>query len=179
MTHEDDEKKSSRPAGKQLICSAGRPVFEQGTPAHQVFYVEEGRLEVTMQEGGHTLKLAEIGPGEIFGEMGILNDEMRLATVTALEPSTITVISRKDLEERVDALNDEFIKSLIHSLVRRLRDSSKSQVRYFTDLAAFQDRMSGLMQKAHDGIDQKKRDDFAADVKPLLDQIEAVLDKYR
>ncbi len=176
---EPEEKPPYKPNGKQLLCSAGRPVFEQGAPAHQVFYIEEGRVEVTVQEGPHTIRLAELGPGEIFGEMSVLSDELRSATVTALEATTITVITRKDLEERIAALDDEFVKSLITSLVRRLRDANKSQIRYFSDLAAFQDRMSGLMQKAHNGVNQEKRSAFAAEVKPLLDQIETLLDKYR
>lgn len=178
MTDPED-KTPCKLSGKQLLCSAGRPVFEQGTPAHQVFYIEEGRVAVTVQEGQHTIRLAELGPGEIFGEMGILGDEMRSATVTALESSTITVITRRDLEERISALEDDFIKSLIDSLIRRLREANKGQMRYFSDLAAFQDRMAGLMQKAHDGVDQQKRSAFAAEVTPLLNQIEILLDKYR
>lgn len=180
---ETDEKitpnPAAKPAGKQLLCAAGRPVFEQGTPAHQVFYIDQGRVEVTVQEGPHTIRLAELGPGEIFGEMSVLANELRSATVTALEECTITVITRKDLEDRIASLDDEFIKSLIGSLVRRLRDANKGQIRYYSDLAAFQDRMSGLMQKAHDGVGQEKRGAFAAEVTPLLDQIESLLDKYQ
>ena len=39
--------------------------------------------------------------------------------------------------------------------------------------------MAGLMEKADRGIDQQRRNEFAEEITPLLDQVEAVLDKYR
>jgi CRP-like cAMP-binding protein len=176
---EPEKKPVYKPEGKQLICSAGRPLFEQGTPAHQAFYIESGKVEVTVRQGPHTIRVAELGPGEIFGEMGILEDQSRMASVNALEESVITVISRKDMEARIDAIDDDFVRALIKSLSHRIRQSTQEQVRYYTDLISFQDRMSGLMKKADEGIDQSKREAFANEAIPLLDQLEALLDKYR
>ena len=69
---------------------------------------------------------------------------------------------------------------MIQVLVKRLRESNQGQVRYYRDLAHFQDRMAGLMQKAsHENMDQTKRDQFSLTVLPLLDQLDELLGKYR
>lgn len=174
-----DSETPYKPAGKQLICNAGRSVFEQGTPAHQVFFIEEGHVSVTVNEDGENIRLAELGPGDIFGEMSIIEDQLRMASVTAIDDCVITVISRKDLEERLAAVDDQFVRALIDSLSRRLRDTTKGQIRYYRDLATFQDHIGGLMRKANEGIDQSRREDFAREVVPLLEAIESILDKYR
>lgn len=182
---EDKQKKiaDSRPEGAmfstRMTCMAGQVVCEQGTPANQAFYIEEGLLEVVMEEGGHSVKLAEIGSGEVFGEMGVLERELRMATVRAVEKSIITVMTREELETRINRVDDPVVSALIEGFARRLRATSVGQIKYYKNLAEFQNRVAGLMDKANDGIDQSKRDEFSAEIGPLLDQVEAALDKYR
>jgi CRP/FNR family transcriptional regulator, cyclic AMP receptor protein len=57
----------------------GEVVLEEGTFSHELLAIEEGTAEVT-RDGEH---IADLGPGDIFGEAGMLDDEMRSATVTA------------------------------------------------------------------------------------------------
>jgi CRP/FNR family transcriptional regulator, cyclic AMP receptor protein len=175
-----DNHMSFRPPGPtHLVCNKGQAIFEQGMPAHQAFYVEEGRVEVTVEEDGHIIKLAEIGPGEIFGEMGVLEQEARMATVRAIEKSIVAIISKVELEERIKNIDDPVVQSLIGILLSRVRSANRGQVKHYKDLADFQNRIAGLMRNANEGIDATKRDAFRAEILPLLDKIEAVLTKYR
>jgi len=57
----------------------GEVVVEEGGFSRELLAIEEGTAEVS-REGE---KLADLGPGDIFGEAGMLDDEMRSATVTA------------------------------------------------------------------------------------------------
>ena len=57
----------------------GNAVIEEGSYSHELFAIEDGTAEVT-RDGDH---IADLGPGDIFGEAGMLDDEMRSATVTA------------------------------------------------------------------------------------------------
>lgn len=163
----------------RMTCMAGQVVCAQGTPANQAFYIETGMVEVIVEEDGHSVKLAEIGAGEVFGEMGVLEREMRMATVRATETSKITVMSREDLVERINRVDDPVIKALINGLTRRLRATSAGHVRYYKNLVDFQNRVAGLMSKANEGIDRARREEFAAEIGPLLDRVEETLDKYR
>jgi CRP-like cAMP-binding protein len=57
----------------------GEVVVEEGGYSRELLAIEEGTAEVT-RDGEH---IADLGPGDIFGEAGMLDDEMRAATVTA------------------------------------------------------------------------------------------------
>lgn len=57
----------------------GEVVLEEGGFSHELLAIEDGTAEVT-RDGEH---IADLGPGDIFGEAGMLDDEMRSATVTA------------------------------------------------------------------------------------------------
>ena len=68
----------------------GRPIFARGEPGSCMFAIAEGqvRLSVTSAEGREVL-LAVLGPGEVFGELALLTDLPRTATVRALEPTEL------------------------------------------------------------------------------------------
>jgi CRP-like cAMP-binding protein len=57
----------------------GNVVIEEGSYSHELLAIEDGTAEVT-RGGEH---IADLGPGDIFGEAGMLDDEMRSATVIA------------------------------------------------------------------------------------------------
>ena len=57
----------------------GEVVLEEGGFSRELLAIEDGTVEVT-REGEH---IADLGPGDVFGEQGMLDDEMRSATVTA------------------------------------------------------------------------------------------------
>jgi CRP/FNR family cyclic AMP-dependent transcriptional regulator len=59
--------------------SEGEVVIEEGGFSRELLAIEDGTAEVT-REGEH---IADLGPGDVFGEAGMLDDEMRSATVTA------------------------------------------------------------------------------------------------
>lgn len=164
---------------QQMICVKGKVLFEQGAPSHEAYFVEKGRVSVSITEDSQTMKLAEIGEGEMFGEMGVLDSETRMATVTALENTTLTVITTEDLKRRIGETEDKYIRSLLLTLIRRLRASGKEQVRHYKNLVQFQNRIAGLADKAGSVGEAIDREGFAAEVTPLLDQLDKVLDKYR
>lgn len=177
---QEDEPEEGASPRNQLVCGAGQTIVEQGDPSHNAFYLEEGRAEVMIRDGDHMIKISEILPGEIFGEMGLIEEENRMASVRAIDKCILTVIPREEIHERINNIDDKIIKSVIDVLLKRLRAANQGQVRYYKDLARFQDRMAGLMQKAsHENIDQTKRDQFSTTVIPLLDQLDELLDQYR
>jgi CRP/FNR family cyclic AMP-dependent transcriptional regulator len=57
----------------------GTEVVSEGGFSRELLAIEDGTAEVT-REGGH---IADLGPGDVFGEAGMLDDDMRSATVTA------------------------------------------------------------------------------------------------
>jgi CRP-like cAMP-binding protein len=74
------------PAGKQLI--------EQGTFAHEFFLITEGTAEV-LHDGKH---LANLGPGDFFGEIALLEGHRRTASVVTTSPVRVVVMFSREFD---------------------------------------------------------------------------------
>ncbi|MEA2429154.1 MAG: family transcriptional regulator, cyclic receptor protein [Thermoleophilaceae bacterium] len=77
----------------ELKVDAGRHLAEQGDYAYELFVIEDGTAEV-LQDGR---PIAELGSGEFFGEMGVLEKAQRNATVVAKTPMTLFTLSHWDV----------------------------------------------------------------------------------
>lgn len=157
----------------------GQAILKQGTEGHRAFYIESGLVEVVVHDGLHEVRVALLGQGELIGEMGLIEHDVRSATVRALQDTTVVVISEHELEQKFSLMDDKTVTALIHLLIRRLRESNRGQVQQYRNLIDFQDRMAGLLDKAAGGIDERRRHQFRKEVTPLLDQLEKLLDSYR
>jgi CRP/FNR family transcriptional regulator, cyclic AMP receptor protein len=75
----DEELKQVAAFAQSKEVPEGEVVLREGGFSRELLAIEEGSAEVT-REGEH---LADLGPGDVFGEAGMLDDDMRSATVTA------------------------------------------------------------------------------------------------
>jgi len=76
----------------------GEPAFRQGDEGKEAFVVVRGMLKAVRGEGDSEVVLAALGPGAIFGEMALVSDAPRAASVLAVEPAALLVIDRGALE---------------------------------------------------------------------------------
>ena len=72
----------------ELELPEGQVLGRQGSIAYEFFVIEDGTAEVTI-DGEH---VADLGPGDFFGEIGLLERERRTATVTATRPIRVIVM---------------------------------------------------------------------------------------
>lgn len=113
---------------KRVDIKRGEAVFRQGDESDSMYFVESGRLEVELElEGGKLLRLKKIGPGAVFGEMGIFTTAPRSATVRASEPCVVYRMSKAKLEvveKRAPALVTAINRYLINMMSERLADAN-------------------------------------------------------
>jgi uncharacterized protein YhbP (UPF0306 family) len=85
-------------AGKldTLQVPAGQVIVRQGAPADKFFIIVEGAVEVVHEEDGESRTVATLRGGQFFGEMAILRDAPRSATVQATEPTTLLTMHRDE-----------------------------------------------------------------------------------
>ncbi len=72
----------------------GDMVFTEGEPADNVYFIERGQCSVFLHEFTNRVEIGQLGCGEFFGEMAVLNQGKRTASVTAVSDATLTVINR-------------------------------------------------------------------------------------
>jgi CRP/FNR family cyclic AMP-dependent transcriptional regulator len=94
-------------------------VMREGQPGDEAYLVERGALRVTRAG----VQLAELGAGEWVGEMSLLLDEPRSATVTAVIDTQLRRITRESFG-RVLAEDPLRTQELLKQLARRVRESS-------------------------------------------------------
>lgn len=96
-------------------------LVSEGDSTGSLFIVLEGRVKVFVSdEEGHEMVLGAHGPGEYFGEMALLDEGPRSASVATLEPCQLLVVPKEDFREFVEG-NPAFAFSLIAKLVARVR----------------------------------------------------------
>jgi CRP-like cAMP-binding protein len=74
----------------EVDVPAGKVLAREGDIGHEFFVIEEGTAEVT--KGGE--RIGQLGPGDFFGEIALLEEDRRTATVTATSPMTLIVMTR-------------------------------------------------------------------------------------
>ena len=76
----------------------GELVFEEGDLGDRVYVIQEGECEVLRDEGGTKKQIAVLRSGDYFGEMAVLSDLSRNATVRAISPTNVLVIPKDDFD---------------------------------------------------------------------------------
>src|ERR1700684_1124213 len=97
-------------------------IFSQGDSADSVMYVQNGSVKLTVvNESGKEAVVAIFGAGDFFGEGGMAGQKLRIATATAVVPTTILIIEKDEMTRGLHtepALSDRFIS---HIFARNIR----------------------------------------------------------
>jgi CRP/FNR family transcriptional regulator, cyclic AMP receptor protein len=89
----DEELAEIAPFATEVSVEEGRELVREGDFSYEFMAIEEGEAEVT-RGGEH---VADLGPGDFFGEMGLLEKTLRNATVTAKTPVRLVTLTGWDL----------------------------------------------------------------------------------
>jgi small-conductance mechanosensitive channel/CRP-like cAMP-binding protein len=108
---------------RPVLFTVGEAIVREGATGRSLYQVITGRVEVLKEvQPGHTIHVAELGPGEVFGEMTLFQGLPRSATVRALEDSRLLRVDRagvRELLERDPDLLERFAQ-LVNSRRREL-----------------------------------------------------------
>jgi len=102
----------------------GEVVFREGDASDTCYVVRDGRARaLRTHRDGRTLTLATFGPGDIFGELALFEDERRSATVEAIEQTGTVAVLGPDMR-RLMSEHAEISSRLVIALGRRLRETN-------------------------------------------------------
>ncbi|HLX80789.1 MAG TPA: cyclic nucleotide-binding domain-containing protein [Burkholderiales bacterium] len=105
--------------------SRGSTIMHAGDPTDSLYIVVSGRLKVMMGEAdGKEVILGLIGPGEFFGEMGLVDDSPRSATVVAIEPCELLAVTKRVFKKCL-VENVEVALAVLRVVVQRLREADR------------------------------------------------------
>ena len=113
----------------QRLCSllvskeykAGRPIFGTGDRGDAMYLIERGNVSISVTDAdGHEVTLSELGEGDFFGEMALIDGIERSARATVTETTRLSVLRREDFLVFITSDN-QIMLSMLATMARRLR----------------------------------------------------------
>lgn len=112
--------------GSERRFSPGQVVFQKGDPGESMMAVLRGRVQVgAYSADGREMILAILNPGDVFGEMALLDGRARSADVSAMEESIVLAIERRDFRDLLER-NPKLALHLLELLSKRIRDANEA-----------------------------------------------------
>src|ERR1700759_1544601 len=137
----------------------GEVVFREGDASDTCYIVRHGKARaVRTHSDGRTLTLATFGPGDIFGELALFEDERRSATVEAIEQTAVVAVLGPDMR-RLMSEHAEISARLVIALGRRLRETNERLQRQ--SFSTVQSRVAIVLSQL---VDQDRTDGGHGDV---------------
>jgi CRP/FNR family cyclic AMP-dependent transcriptional regulator len=101
-------------------------IFSQGDPTNNVLYIQKGEIKLSVvNEVGKEAVVAMLGRGDFFGEGGLAGQPVRMGTATAIAPTTLLVIEKKEMVRLLhaeQAFSDRFIAYMLARNIRIEQD---------------------------------------------------------
>ncbi len=101
---------------------SGETIIRQGEKGESAYIIESGRVEISVKMGGREQKVGTRGPGTIIGEMALVDNAPRTATVKAVEDCVLLEITKEDFSGRLDKA-DPILRMTAQVILTRYRDT--------------------------------------------------------
>lgn len=95
-------------------------IVRQGEPGDCMYVIQEGHVEVVVEEDDQEIHIAVRGEGEFFGEMAIFEREVRMATVRALGKARVLTIDEKNFMRRIHE-DPSLAYRIVRTMSQRIR----------------------------------------------------------
>ncbi len=103
--------------------SNGDIIVSEGIVSNNAYIIFEGKVNITKKVDKKSILINTLSKGEVFGEMGLISQSVRSASVVAVGNVTIGVIEREQFEAIVTKLPED-VRAIVKALVDRLRYTS-------------------------------------------------------
>jgi len=116
-------------AARERGFHAGEEIFKEGDAGDGLYIVKDGRVEISAGAGQNERQVfSQVAPGEMFGEMAVVEDKPRSASAIAKEETTVYFISRDELLALVEK-SPSLAFALLREVSHRLRQFDRQYLR--------------------------------------------------
>lgn len=159
---------------ERQVISAGERIFAQGDSGDCAYVLLRGKVALFHHNEGHRTEVGDISPGDIFGEMAVLDGGNRSASAIAVEEAEIALVPYPIFRRKLDGA-DRFLRALIELFIRNIRNSSRlflRRPRSFRDHVKQMRVFSWNMRRFASRMDDAA---MADDLLDVLDRLDTVL----
>jgi CRP/FNR family transcriptional regulator, cyclic AMP receptor protein len=164
----------------QRILSPGETIFDQGDPGDNLYVIQSGEIELIREIPSKQRVVARLGPGDFFGELGLVNGERRNARAVAVNAARVIALDRETLEamcidqpeiairmirvlvsrlieaeRRLSALGvDDLMRPVVRALIRFAEPDAGEGMRVPLNLKQLSEAAGLSMREAHRAVQQ-------------------------
>ena len=112
----------------------GTLIIKEGSDGHEMFLITRGEVEISITRNDSKLVLAELGESSFFGEMALITDKPRTATVMALIDSEAYVLSKSEFQGllvKEPQLMARMLLAMTEILCQRIQSTNENLETYF------------------------------------------------
>jgi CRP-like cAMP-binding protein len=124
----EEERDRVERIGEVRTIKASETLINAGDSDSTLYTIEDGVLEIVGQRAGRMAVFAQLGAGDVLGEVSFIDDSPRTVSVRAAEDTTLRAWDKKSLSEGLafePQLLAKFAVAMCELLVERLRDNAK------------------------------------------------------
>lgn len=129
---------------REEVYMAGTRIVEIGEPGECLYLILDGEVRVVFPGRDGDFELARLGTGDFFGEMALLNDQPRSATVSAVSPVRALVLDKSDFRQMI-VESPKLALKLLQAMSQRVRYADE-QMSGLSD-KALRDPLTGLLNR--------------------------------
>ena len=163
---------------ERRAVAKGDIIIAQGKTGIEAFLIQSGEVAVYTEANGKRVELAQMGPGQIIGEMALVVDAPRTATVQALSECNLIVITRETLNDKLQK-SDPTIRALVTMLMKRLAQSNKAQLRKGGDLEDMLGIVPAIYQELHSGLPAVQKKSLELSLQPPMNAFLDAIKDFR
>lgn len=170
---------SERVILERRFVPKGALIIEQGDQAWCAYLIQSGRVSVYCEENGKQVELAQLGSGQICGEMALIRNEptLRAASVRALEDCNLIVITHNTFQEKLRS-SDPTIKAVLQMLADRIIMSNEVVMDKKVNAHALVYIAKRTFEAAQKEMSDLKRPLFIKKVEPKLNDFLKTLETF-
>lgn len=156
----------------------GSIIIQQGEMGNTAFLIQSGQVIVYAENEGRRVELARLGPGQIVGEMALVTDGPRKASVEALEDCNLIVISRPVMNGKL-AKTDPTIRAIVPMLMERLARANEAALNNSGSLDDLVAVANSIYHRVEGKLEAPQRKTLERTVKPGLDAFIQSVSEFR
>lgn len=104
----------------RIQMRAGEIIFREGDAPTSAFLIEDGQVEILTSQGNDVVVLGRLGPGDLLGEMAVIDASPRTATAKTVTDCSLTALGRDQINERLENA-DPIVRALLRGQLQRYR----------------------------------------------------------
>lgn len=153
-------------------------VIQEGEFGHQAYLIQSGEMLVYLMKEGKEVELARLGAGEIVGEMALVFDGPRTASIKAVTDANLIVISRTMFEDKLRD-SDPTIRAIVTMLSRRILDSNNTILNKRSDIKDLKDAARTIYENIAVAVPKNQLYILQNNVLPKLEALFDALDSFK